>query len=192
MEDTAILNTPKIYSEILNRSEAIGFSMPSDLFVGSLLRTLTTSKPGGQFLELGTGLGLSLSWMIEGMDDAATLITIDNDADLIAIAKEYFGKEPRVEIICEDASNWIQSHGDECFDLIFADAWPGKYSDIKELLDMIKKGGFYIIDDMNQQPNWPEGHEDHVDRLISYLENRKDFTLTKLNWSTGLIIATKK
>ncbi|MAO37761.1 MAG: SAM-dependent methyltransferase, partial [Zunongwangia sp.] len=30
------------------------------------------------------------------------------------------------------------------------------------------------------------------DQLIGYLENRKDFNLTKMNWSTGIIIATKK
>ena len=192
MNDTSILNIPEIHSEILNKSEEIGFTMPSDLFVGSLLRTLITSKPGGIFLELGTGIGLSLSWMIEGMDSSANLITIDNDADLTAIAKGYFGNDPRVEIICEDGSNWIQNNKDKSFDLIFADAWPGKYSQLDEILGMVKKGGFYIIDDMSHQPNWPKGHEEHVERLINYMDNREDFTITKLNWSTGLIIATRK
>ena len=41
------------------------------------------------------------------------------------------------------------------------------------------------------QPNWPNGHQNHVDNLILYLENRPDITLIKLNWSTGIIIATK-
>ena len=68
---------------------------------------------------------------------------------------------------------------------------PGKYSQIKEVLDLVKVGGFYVIDDMNAQPNWPEGHQTNVDGLIHYLENRDDFTLTKLNWSTGLIIAVR-
>ena len=40
--------------------------------------------------------------------------------------------------------------------------------------------------------NWPKGHQENVDRLIEYLENRKNFNLTKMNWSTGIIIATKK
>ena len=44
---------------------------------------------------------------------------------------------------------------------------------------------------MTIQPNWPEGHDENVDSLVSYLENREDFTLTKMNWSTGLIIAVK-
>jgi hypothetical protein len=52
-------------------------------------------------------------------------------------------------------------------------------------------GGFYIIDDMLPQPNWPEGHADKVERFIEELEERNDIILTKLNWSTGIIIVTK-
>ena len=32
--------------------------MPSDLFIGTLLKTLITSKPKSKILELGTGIGL--------------------------------------------------------------------------------------------------------------------------------------
>lgn len=192
MNETSMLNKPEMYSDILDKSEEIGFSMPSDLLVGSLLQTLITSKPGGTFLELGTGIGLSLSWMIEGMDRNARITSIDNDRELTAIASGYFGTDPRVEILNADAADWIRTHANSAFDLIFADAWPGKYSLIDQILNMVKRGGFYIIDDMSKQPNWPEGHEEQVDRLIGYLEKRKDFTLTKLNWSTGLVIATRK
>ena len=55
----------------------------------------------------------------------------------------------------------------------------------------IKKGGFYIIDDMSVQANWPKGHEEKVRQLIAYLEKREDFNLTKLNWSTGIIIMNR-
>jgi hypothetical protein len=56
---------------------------------------------------------------------------------------------------------------------------------------MLKIGGIYLIDDMLPQPNWPSGHQDNVVKLISYLDTREDLKLTKMNWSTGLIIATK-
>ena len=75
--------------------------------------------------------------------------------------------------------------------MVFADAWPGKYSEIDEILDLINPNGFYVIDDMSEQPNWPDGHQKNVDTLVNYLENREDFSLTKMNWSTGIIIATK-
>lgn len=192
MDDANILKKPEIYSKIKAKSKEIGFSMSSDLYVGTLLKTLITSKPKANFLELGTGIGLSLSWMIDGMDWESRLITVDNDSKLIKIAQEFFKKDDRVEIICADGSSWIKNYKGEKFDLVFADAWPGKYSEIDDVLELINKGGFYIIDDMSKQPNWPEGHYKNVDKLVDYLENRDDFNVTKMNWSTGIIIATKK
>lgn len=192
MNDLNILNKPKIHAEIENKSKEIGFTMPSDPYIGTLLKTLITSKPKSNLLELGAGIGLSLSWMIDGMDAHSKLTSIDNDPILIEIVQTYFSQDQRLEIICADASEWIKNYQGEHFDLIFADTWPGKYSEIDEVLELINVGGFYIIDDMIAQPNWPNGHQDKVDRLIDYLENRKDFNLTKMNWSTGIIIASKK
>ena len=191
MKDTNIQNKPKILQKIQRKSEEIGFTMPSDVYIGTFLKTLVASKRKGRFLELGTGIGLSLSWMIEGMDGESHLITVDNDLELIDIAKTYFGDDKRLEILCQDGSEWIKGNKGDTFDLIFADAWPGKYSEIDEILEMVKVGGFYIVDDMSVQPNWPDGHQEKADGLVAYLEQRNDFTLTKINWSTGLIIAVK-
>lgn len=76
-------------------------------------------------------------------------------------------------------------------DFNFADTWPGKYNHLDETLSLLKVGGIYIIDDMLPKGNWPEGHSIKVNTLIQDLENRKDFLLTKLCWSTGIIIFTK-
>ncbi|MEH6406323.1 MAG: SAM-dependent methyltransferase, partial [Leeuwenhoekiella sp.] len=111
---------------------------------------------------------------------------------LIEIARSYFGEDKRVKLICDDAANYIQNYKGDLFDLVFADAWPGKYSDIDKILQLVKVGGFYVIDDMTAQPNWPKGHENNVEKLVDYLEKREDFNLTKMNWSTGLIIAVRK
>ncbi len=192
MVDSNIQDIPIIHNEIQEKSIEIGFTMPSDLYIGTLLKTLISSKPKSNFLELGTGIGLSLSWMIDGMDKDSKIISVDNDPKLTAIAKQYFGHDSRVELVCADGSQWIKNYRGNKFNLVFADAWPGKYSEIDEVLSLISIGGFYVVDDMSHQPNWPVGHESNVNTLINYLENRKDFNLTKMNWSTGLIIATKK
>jgi len=192
MNDSNIKDIPKIHSEIESKSEEIGFTMPSDLYVGTFLKTLISSKPKGRFLELGTGIGLSLSWMVDGMDSESKLISVDNDSELITIAEQYFGNDERVKLVCQDGAEWIHHYEGEKFDLVFADAWPGKYSCLTEILELVKVGGFYVIDDMIPQPNWPTGHQDHVDKLIVDLEKRNDITLTKLNWSTGLILAVRK
>ena len=80
---------------------------------------------------------------------------------------------------------------DSKLDLIFADAWPGKYNTLDETLALLKVGGIYIVDDMLQQANWPEGHADKAKRLVEYLESLDYIQLTKLNWSTGVILITR-
>ncbi len=192
MNQANILDKPPIHANIEKKCEEIGFTMPSDLYIGTLLKTLISSKLGANILELGTGIGLSLSWMVAGLGKESKLITVDNDQALTTIAEEHFGSDPRVEIICEDGTTWLKNYNGEKFDLIFADAWPGKYSELDEALALIKVGGFYLIDDMNPQPNWPEGHLENATKLINDLEKRKDFTLTKMDWSTGIILMTKK
>lgn len=62
--------------------------MPSDILIGTMLKSLVASKPGGNFLELGTGIGLSLAWMADGMDDSSQLTSIDNDPSLTKIISE--------------------------------------------------------------------------------------------------------
>ena len=191
MHQFKITILPELYPSLLAKSNEIGFTMSSDTYVGSLLKTLVASKPNGNILELGTGIGLSLSWIIDGMDKNSKLISIDNDPKLIEIALGFFGEDPRVEFVCVDGTQWIQAYKGQVFDLVFADAWPGKYSEIKETLDLIKVGGFYVVDDMTPQTDWPEGHHEKAKKLFAYLESRIDFTMTKMNWSTGIIIMTR-
>lgn len=191
MNDSKITQIPKIYPQLKAKCKEIGFTMPSDLYIGSLLKTLVSSKSATRVLELGTGMSLSLCWMIDGLDQNSEITSIDNDPQLTQIAQDFFGNDPRVQILCEDGSNWLKNYQGEAFDLIFADAWPGKYSEIEETLSLVNIGGFYIIDDMSVQPNWPAGHEANVNKLISYLEARDDFSLTKMNWSTGIMMATR-
>ncbi|PWL38765.1 SAM-dependent methyltransferase [Flagellimonas aquimarina] len=191
MNQANILDMPKVYPQLLAKSGEIGFTMPSDMYIGTFLKTLVSSKPAGTFLELGTGMSLSLAWMLEGMDKNSKLISIDNDNELIQIAKGFFNQEGRLELICADGNDWLFQYKGEKFDLIFADAWPGKYSHLDRTLELLKVGGFYVIDDMRKQANWPIGHEDNVTSLVETLETRQDFTITKMDWSTGIIVAVK-
>ncbi|MCM4156460.1 class I SAM-dependent methyltransferase [Gramella sp. AN32] len=184
------INKPSIFAELERKGKEIGFNMPSDLYIGSLLKNLITSKPNSNFLELGTGIGLSLSWMLSGMDSGSRMVSVDNDPKLIEIANSFFGNDQRLELICANGEEWIVQN-DLKFDLIFADAWPGKYSLLDETLAMLNPGGFYMIDDMKEQPNWPDGHAEKANSLIEILDSRTDLVFTKLNWSTGVIIGTK-
>jgi len=183
---------PGEYKNINEATKASGFTMASDVLTGSLLQTLAASKPAGKFLELGTGTGLSTAWILQGMDKDATLISIDNEPKFLEIARQYLGADKRVNLVLTDGGEWVEQNKQEKFDYIFADTWHGKYLLLDEVLSMLNKGGFYIIDDMLPQPNWPDGHQEKAINLVNYLETRSDLFLTKQVWSTGIIICVKK
>jgi len=183
---------PLAYDAIKKATEANGFTMPSEVLTCSLLKTLAATKPGGKFLELGTGTGLSTTWILDGMDDAATLISIDNDETLLNIAKENLAVDKRLKLVCTDGGEWIKQNAGKKFSFIFADTWPGKYLLLDEVLEMLEKGGIYIIDDMLPQENWPTGHAEKATALIEDLDRRDDIILTKMGWATGIAIITRK
>ncbi len=188
---TKVHNIPEAFTTLEKRSEDLGFTMSSDAYVGSLLKTLVASKPGGHFLELGTGMGLSLSWMIEGAATKGTLISLDNDSALITEVQKELGKVSNLTLISQDGESWIENYDGAPFDLIFADSWPGKFNHLDETIALLKLGGFYVIDDLTPASDWPEGHSEKVKALITHLRGRKDLTVTSLDWSTGIIVATR-
>lgn len=192
MTDNINQPVPSAYYAIDRATKEMGFTMASDILACSLLRTLAASKLSGKFLELGTGTGLSTSWILDGMDSTSTLISIDNDENLLAIAQRFLGHDTRLSLVDTDGEHWVQNNKHQRFDYIFADTWHGKYLLLDEVLNMLNRGGLYIVDDMIPQPNWPEGHQEKAMKLEEYLESRKDLVLTKQNWATGLIVAVKK
>ena len=192
MKDHLNLHEPERVPAIHAATLAAGFTMASEPLTGSLLRTLAASKPGGRFLELGSGTGLSTAWLLDGMDSASRLTTIDNDESLLSILTEKMGQDPRLTIVCADGDAFLPSLAGEEFDLVFADTWPGKYRLLEEALALVRPAGFYVIDDILPQPNWPDGHADKATRLIATLERRSDFRITKMAWASGLILATRR
>jgi predicted O-methyltransferase YrrM len=192
MTDEINQSIPDSYFDIDKATKENGFTMPSDILTCSLLRTLAASKPASKFLELGTGTGLSTSWILDGMDSNSTLISFDNDETLLLIAQTFLGQDKRLNLIQCDGEEWIKTNLGQKFDYVFADTWHGKYLLLEEVLEMINKGGFYIVDDMLPQPNQPEGHQEKAINFIKYLESRNDLVVTKQHWATGIIIAVKK
>ncbi|GCE10311.1 O-methyltransferase [Tengunoibacter tsumagoiensis] len=193
MSETTKIKPPAIVSDLELTTKDTGYTMTSDSVIGSLLRTLVASKPAGVFLELGTGTGMGTAWLLDGMDAQSHLITLDSNENVSTIAKRYLSKDARVTILLAEAESFIQTFHDEGkrFDLIFADTAPGKFVLLEETLSLLKTGGFYVIHDLHFKPSWPQGHAEQVDALIANFEQRTDVQITRLNISTGVMIAVK-
>lgn len=182
---------PKNLDDILEKANELNFKMSCDIETGQLLRVLASSKRNGIFLELGTGAGSSTTWILDGMDTSSRLISVEMDESIQNIARSIIDDE-RVQFVTVDGGIFIEESKGKKFDFIFADTWPGKFYYLEETLAMVNSGGFYIIDDLNPIDSWTAGHEDKVKKLIRTMRSLEDFQIIELNWSTGLLIATRK
>lgn len=191
MNDAEIHRQPDVIRSIVRDTEAMSFNMISEARVGSLLATLAASKPAGRMLELGTGTGHGTAWLLAGMDAVSTLDTVDTDAAVVAVARRHLGTDGRVRFHVMDGAEFLRGTSGQ-FDLIYADAWPGKFSHLDEALALLRPGGVYVIDDLLPQPNWPEGHAPKVPLLIDDIERRDGFATVRLAWASGLMLVVRR
>ena len=191
MYDQEINDAPAVLDAILSDTRALGFTMASEPQTGSLLRSLAASKPNGDFLELGTGTGVGTAWLIAGMDAGSRLLTVEIDAAASRVAQRHLGHDSRVTFHVMDGADFLQSCAPERFDLVYADAWPGKFSHLESALSLLRIGGFYFVDDLLPQASWPEGHAPRVPALIEQLTHRPGFVATALAWSSGLLLLVR-
>ena len=192
MNESILIQPPASVRQIEALSTKLDFGMASEPRTGALLATLAASKPGGQFLELGTGTGIATAWLLSGMDAASTLISVDIKPDFQAVARQVHGHDPRLTLVAEDGIQFLNKQKLKSFDLIFAVAMPGKYESLDETLALVKTGGFYVIDDMLPQPNWPEGHDAKAAALIDRLSRETKFQIAPLSWSSGVILLVRR
>lgn len=191
MNDHELVRKPPALDAILKDSDALGFNMASEPKVGAVLATIAAMKPGGRFLELGTGTGHGTAWLLSGMDSTSRLDTVDADPTVTAIARSHLGSDDRVTFHTIDGAAFLRQAPRGGYDLVYADAWPGKFSHLNEALALLRVGGTYFIDDLLPQPNWPDGHAPKVPALIANLERRREFITARLAWASGLMIVVR-
>jgi predicted O-methyltransferase YrrM len=192
MDDIGYFRSPRALAAIQARTAELNFDMASEPRTGALLQMLAASKPAGRFLELGTGTGVATAWILSGMDAASSLISIDTDEQVQAVAREALCHDARLKLLSHDGAAFLWRQPKKSFDLVFADAIPGKYDALDEALAIVKPGGYYVIDDMLPQPNWPEGHAEKVPALIDRLAADPRFVMLPLVWSSGVVVLVRK
>lgn len=192
MNDTKFHRQPVGLTAIVADTETLEFKMKSEAKVGALLAVLAASKPGGRLLELGTGTGHGTAWLLSGMDATATLDTVDTDETVVAVARRHLSGDRRVTFHVMDGAVFLTQEDLQPFDVIYADAWPGKFTHLDEALSLLRPGGVYVIDDLLPQTSWPEGHAPTVPKLINAIEERSGLVSVRLAWASGLMLVVRR
>jgi len=174
------------------KNEAAGFPMSSEPAVGELLRVLAASvPPDGRILEIGTGTGFGTAWLVDGLGDRTDVgvVTVDIDAERVA---EVAGRgwPPYTIFEVGDGLDVLARAG--TFDLIFADAPPGKVSGLDRTIAALRPGGVLVVDDM---ATFPDGDPEWVAKLEAVrttLFADPALVAVELTHGSGVILATRR
>lgn len=94
-----------------------------------------------------------------------------------------------------DGGSWLADRvGAPGYDLVFADTWPGTFTHRDEALSLVRRGGFYVVDDLGHGPEGaaPDDHRSAVDALVADLESRSGWAvLPLLGWSCGVLVLVR-
>lgn len=176
------------------RAEAAGFAMSCEPFIGRLLSALTASlAPGSTILELGTGLGVGLSWITAGLGSRidVSVTSVEADPRVAALARQR--RWPAYVTIQDgDGLNHLRAAKAASYSLIFADAPAGKWEGLDITISRLAPGGMLIVDDMTPRPEWSSDHVRMTREVREDLLLAKSLLSVELTCGSGAIISTRR
>ena len=182
---------PPQLQAILTDAARLGFAMSCEDRTGALLAVLAASKPGGRLLELGTGVGAGAAWMLDGMAPDATLTSVELDPQVQAVAAARLDDDPRLNLVQQDAGEWLAGYNGPGFDFAYVDCRPGKFERFEQLLQLLTRGALYVGDDLLPQPTWPDDHQQRVDGFLEQLVHERGIRPVVMSWASGLVVGTR-
>jgi predicted O-methyltransferase YrrM len=190
--DHSALRPPAALGAILERTASLGFGMACETRTGAFLRAMAAMKPAGRLVELGTGTGAGTAWILDGMSADAELISIDAEPEPQSVAKDLLGDDHRLELLTMSAGDWLDAAQPGSFDLVFADAWIGKFDMLERSLGLLRPGGMWIGDDLLPQSDWPQSHRSRVTMLLDTLASLPDHRVVNLAWASGIVLVVRR
>lgn len=173
-------------------SQQLGFSMSCDPGAGALLSVLAAAVPAdGRVLELGTGAGVGLAWIVDGLGGRADVEVVSVELDPVVGAA--VASIDRPEFVAVEVGNGLDFITEPAaWDLIFADAQGGKWEGLADTIRSLRPGGILLVDDMTPAEFVNDEHRDKTAEVRDRLLSSDDLVAVELAWSTGLILATRR
>ncbi len=152
------------------------------------LSTLLSIYKPKKILEIGCAVGFSSILMSQYIENDGEITTIDRFDVMINKAKKNFKKlnvEDKITLLEGDAKDVLKNL-DEQYDMIFLDAAKGQYINIiNSCLNLLKKGGIIIADDIFQNGLIVKDIEDIPKRQRTIYRRLNEF-IYKMSNTDGL------
>jgi caffeoyl-CoA O-methyltransferase len=125
--------------------------MQIDDQTGRLLQLLTLIRRPRRVLEVGTFVGYSAIHIARGLPEGGSLISLERDASLVAVARANIataGVADRIEIVETQAEPYLRVLEPKSFDMIFIDADKKAYPEyLKLCYPLLASDGLLVADD---------------------------------------------
>ncbi len=182
------------------RADEVGCS-PIGPGGGAALRLLAASASARSVIEIGTGTGVSGTWLLRGMRPDGVLTSIDVESEHQRLARLTFaeaGFEPsRVRLICGAALEVLPRFQEEAYDLLFIDALKAEYPEyLVEGVRLLRPGGIVAVDnalwhDKVADPEMDDPDTQAVRSLLETVASDTGLVSALLPVGDGLLVAVK-
>ncbi len=140
----------EVLAEGRRRADEVGCGAVS-ASTGALLRLLSTLLDARSVVEIGTGAGVSGTWLLRGMHPEGVLTSIDTEVEHQRLARETFAAEGvpanRARLINGAAQEVLPRLTDGGYDLVFVDGNPQDCADhLEAALRLLRAGGVVAFD----------------------------------------------
>lgn len=118
---------------------------------GAALRFLTALIGARSVVELGTGTGVSGTWLLRGMRADGVLTSVDAEPEHQRLARQTFTEAgflpSRIRLIVGEALEVLPRLSDAAYDMVFCDAAKTEYGDyLPGALRLLRPGGVVAFD----------------------------------------------
>lgn len=168
---------------------------------GTALRLLARLLDAHAVIELGTGTGVSGTWLLRGMRDDGVLTSVDVEPEHQRLARLTFEEagfaSTRFRLINGPALEVLPRFTDGAYDLVFADAEKTEYADYLEAgMRLLRPGGVMAFDnalwhDTVSDPNVTDAQTIALRSLGDQIRADETLVSALLPMGDGLLVVIK-
>lgn len=166
---------------------------------GAALAALAAAVNASNVVEVGTGTGVSGSWLLAGMTADGVLTTIDQEAEHQRTARETFialgVDHVRTRLITGRALEVLPRLTEAGYDLVFVDGDVAEYPAMLPIAKkLLRRGGAVAFDDMFTadalaDSKQRDGDAHALREVVAAIRDDDDFVPAMLTVGDGLLVA---